>query len=79
MATYNRAEWEALSEERKAKSICTILQLPTHNAITKDDLIMMLDWMFHEVYHCEVMPEYCAYKERCTCIKMIGVDLAKEG
>lgn len=69
MPLFNKIEWQRRTDQKKAESICTILQLPTHNGVTKDDLIMMLDWIFHKVYECDHPCK--SYTDRCTCLKVL--------
>lgn len=69
MAMYNRLEWQRRTNEEKAESVCRALSLPTHNGFTKADLIMMLDWCFHQLYECD---KPCgAYQERCECLRIL--------
>ena len=70
---YNKIAWMRKTDEEKAESVCEILSMPTHNGITKDDLLMMLNWCFHEMYACN---EPCfAYKNRCETFRVIkGVE-----
>lgn len=69
MATYNRMEWQRRTDDEKARSVCTCLSLPTHNRYTKDDLIMMLDWCFHQLYECD--KPCVAYQKRCECLSIL--------
>ena len=70
---YNKIAWIRQSDEEKAESVCKILSMCTHNSITKDDLLMMLDWCFHEMYACE--NPCLGHKERCECLRVIkGVE-----
>lgn len=66
---FNRIGWDRMTDEKKAKCICEVLSLPTHNGITKDDLLMMLDWAYHESYGCD---KPCrAYQDRCKGLKVL--------
>ena len=69
MSLYNRLEWQRRTNEEKAESVCRVLSLPTHNGYTKDDLIMMLDWCFHEIYECG--KPCVAYQKRCECLSVL--------
>lgn len=50
---YNPVAFGRLPNEKKARIVCEELSLATHNGTTKDDLLMMLDWCFHELYECK--------------------------
>lgn len=50
---YNPIAFGRLPNEKKARIVCDELSLETHNGTTKDDLLMMLDWCFHELYKCK--------------------------
>lgn len=69
MSMYNRLEWQRRPDEAKAKSVCRALSLPTHNGYTKADLIMMLDWCFHQIYECE--KPCLSYEKRCECLRVL--------
>lgn len=49
---FNKIAWMRKTDEEKAKIVCDTLSMITHNGITKDDLVMMLDWCFHEIFMC---------------------------
>ena len=66
----NKIAWAKKTDEEKAEIVCNTLSLVTHNGITKDDLLLMLDWCFHELYGCG---EPCfGHKERCKCFKVFN-------
>ena len=66
---YNRMAFERHSNEKKAQIVCEELSLDTHNGTTKEDLLMLLDWCFHEMYMCD-NPCY-GHKHRSCGLKLI--------
>lgn len=69
---YNRSAFARHSNEKKAQIVCEELSLDTHNGTTKEDLLMLLDWCFHEMYMCN-NPCYEHKNQRC------GLKLIKAG
>ena len=69
---YNRMAFERHPNEKKAQIVCEELSLATHNGTTKEDLLMLLDWCFHEMYMCN-NPCYGHKNQRC------GLKLIKAG
>ena len=69
---YNRMAFERNPNEKKAQIVCEELSLATHNGTTKEDLLMLLDWCFHEMYMCN-NPCYGHKNRRC------GLKLIKAG
>lgn len=45
---YISEAWESAPDETKYKTISEELRLITHNGLTKDDLLMMLRWIFDQ-------------------------------
>lgn len=43
-------ENENYTEEEKALAIYNLLQMPTHNGITKDSLLKIILYMFNQLY-----------------------------
>lgn len=44
---YPKENWNELSDAQKMFGIKKELDLETHNATTKDDLLMMLEWLYN--------------------------------
>ena len=42
------------SMERKGLAIRMVLDMPTHNSVTKDQMLKAIDWMWHQIYVMEV-------------------------
>lgn len=66
---YNPVAFGRLPNEKKARIVCEELSLATHNGTTKEDLLMLLDWCFHEMYMCD-NPCY-GHKNRRYGLKLI--------
>ena len=66
---YNKVAFTRLPNEKKAEIVCRELSLETHNGTTKEDLLMLLDWCFHESYECG--KPCCWHKERCSGLKIV--------
>lgn len=66
---YNPIAFGRLPNEKKARIVCEELSLATHNGTTKEDLLMLLDWCFHEMYMCD-NPCY-GHKNRRYGLKLI--------
>ena len=69
---YNRIAFARHSTEKKAQIVCEELSLETHNGTTKEDLLMLLDWCFHEMYMCDKPCHVCRERDR-------GLKLIKGG
>ncbi len=69
MSLNNMIAWQRMIDKDKARTVCRVLSLPTHNGYTKADLIMMLDWCFHQMYECE--NPCLSYQKRCECLRVL--------
>lgn len=41
------------TDEEKVMAIYRVLQMPTHNSITKSDMLKALNWLWHSAYEIE--------------------------
>lgn len=66
---YNKTAFLRLPDDKKAEIVCRELSLETHNATSKEDLLLLLDWCFHEQYECD---KPCSkHKERCRGLNLV--------
>lgn len=41
---------EKYTEREKARAIRRVLKMPTHNSITKDSMLKVIEWQWHKMY-----------------------------
>lgn len=44
---------ETCSEMEKVQAIKRVLEMPTHNGITKSEMVEVIDWLLHQAYEIE--------------------------
>ena len=54
-AVFKQIKSDKYSEDEKLRAIWTVLDMPTHNSITKDTILEAFRWLFD--YAIEIAPE----------------------
>lgn len=49
-AIFKQIESDAYTDEQKAIAIYQVMNMPTHNSITKDQILKAMKWLWHQWY-----------------------------
>lgn len=53
VAIFENIDSPEFSDEEKAEAIWLVLNMPTHNSITKDNILKAFKWLFLQFYDVE--------------------------
>ena len=53
VAIFENIDSSEFSDEEKAEAIWLVLNMPTHNSITKDNILKAFKWLFLQFYDVE--------------------------